>query len=964
MPFQGEKGITVRSPFHRLMPGDDVEERPANPPEAGEAVVGYQPDSAKGLIRAEELPSAAAALADLFPEEEPSEQDSSAAPLESEQKDTVISVETQPTAPESPLPKKRRSIFSWFFGSKDSEGANTQPPISGEAPQAANHSDEARPLTPEGASEDAKPATECTGPQAETGETPIVAAQLPPAAELLAEIFPPDQDTTKPATIAQPECDLDTAAEVRSEALVEEVPNVIASRDSTANVDRQLPELAKPEDPAQHESHEELPPQPQAAWPPAPDTVAPSASKEFRGDLEPRTGKEASASAEPESLPERTEHTEPRRAAYRDWALEEKLASHREWIDSHGAAGQRADLSGAELEAGDLISVNLRMADLHDANLRAADMLLADLRDACLVRADLEESCLVGANLEGANLEGASLETAMGLVPRQFAGANLRDALLAPHLMEFEAASKFTRDAQQAHRYFAAMTITSALSWLLVWKTKDAQLISDAAVLPFLHSRTAAAALPTAESYLIIPVMLLVLYLMFHFHLQRLWESVQELPAIFPDGQELGEGEPSIIIGLLRTHFRWMNPDPSSTHLVERAISILAAYGVIPATLVLFWVRYLTRQEIHGTILQTALVTVATGVSIHAVTKVGRPPERWDFERRLSQRILAKTKAVNPVSIAVALGLALLVISAGTIAGIPHDRARAPQYGTADVRRWAPTLFWWLGYDPYPDLTEASLSVRPEFGNLDDDQVPSVDGARLNDARLRYAQAYGVFLANAHMLHADLQGAFLSQADLRGADLGQSWLGFAVLDQAHMYRANLDRSKLDHADLRRADLRAANLSHSSLEDAILEDARLDGASLYTSRLDGATLTRADLEKADLRDAYLAGAHMDHADLQGTYLWSANLSGADLGGARLGGAILIDASLRGANLGGAQFAGTVLNNTDFRATSLEGADMRGALGLTASQVCSAKSRRGVILDDALEMQVEAQCGGTH
>ena len=116
-----------------------------------------------------------------------------------------------------------------------------------------------------------------------------------------------------------------------------------------------------------------------------------------------------------------------------------------------------------ELEASDLISVNLRLADLHDANLRASDLLLADLRDACLVRADLEEACLVGANLEGANLEGASLETAMGLVPRQFAGANLRDALLAPQLMEFEAVAAFQRASQNAFRYFGAMTAVSVL---------------------------------------------------------------------------------------------------------------------------------------------------------------------------------------------------------------------------------------------------------------------------------------------------------------------------------------------------------------------------------------------------------------------------------------------------------------------------------------------------------------------
>ncbi len=89
-------------------------------------------------------------------------------------------------------------------------------------------------------------------------------------------------------------------------------------------------------------------------------------------------------------------------------------------------------------------------------------------------------------------------------------------------------------------------------------------------MIPFLHSRAAAAALPTAESYLIVPVVLFILYLLFHFHVQRLWDSVLELPAIFPDGRTLGEREPWIVVGLLRTHFRWMNPDPTSTRLVEK----------------------------------------------------------------------------------------------------------------------------------------------------------------------------------------------------------------------------------------------------------------------------------------------------------------------------------------------------------------------------------------------------------
>jgi uncharacterized protein YjbI with pentapeptide repeats len=412
---------------------------------------------------------------------------------------------------------------------------------------------------------------------------------------------------------------------------------------------------------------------------------------------------------------------------------------------------------------------------------------------------------------------------------------------------------------------------------------------------------------------------------------------------------------------LLRTHFRWMNPDPSSTRLVEKSASLAAAYWIVPGTLLLFWARYLTRQEIHGTILHALLATSAVGMAAYATTKVGRPQERWAFENKLMQRAIDKFKEINPISLATTMGVILLLLSAGVIFGVPHDRSRSPQYGLASIRRWAPNAFWWLAYDPYADLTEASISQRPANWSGADDQISAVDGLRANNAKFRYAQAYGAFFANSHLWRADFQGAFLSEADLRGADLGQSNLRYAVMDHALMNHANLDRCNLDGADMRRADLREANLSYCSLENAILVDARLDGASFYTARLPGATLTRAILEKADLRESQLVGAHMDHADLRSAYLWSARLPGADLGGAQLESAILIDADLHGANLGGARLTGTVLNGAQLNGTSLEGADLRGALGLSANQVCSAKSRRGVMLDPDMETQVETLCG---
>ena len=542
-----------------------------------------------------------------------------------------------------------------------------------------------------------------------------------------------------------------------------------------------------------------------------------------------------------------------------DWAFEEKLAIHKEWVESQGHSGQKIDLVGAKLEGAELVGVNLRFADLQEADLKAADLLLADLRDTCLARTSLEEACLVGANLEGANMEGAALGTAMGLVPRQLAGANLRDATLPPQILEFPALADFARASRTAVWFFSATMSVSLLSWLMIWKTKDVQLISDSSIFPFLHSQAASTAFPTAEIYLIAPALLLAVYLTFQYHLQRLWDAVLELPAIFPDGHSLDEHRPWIVTGLLRVHFRWMNQDAPSTRFIEKAISILLAYWLVPLTLLCYWGRYLTRQDMHGSLLHVLLFAAATGVAVYSTTRVGRPEESFGAEKKLSAGLLRKLKSISFSHLIGALVVILFLLSLGTIKGVPHDVSRAPQFAAADIRRWAPTVFWSIGYEPYSDLTEAVISTKPAGWNGTDDQLGSVTGAHLNKTNFRYAQAYGVFLANGHLFRADFKGAFLSEADLRGADLGQSTLSLAILDRAQMSHTNLDRANLDGANMTRADLRGANLSYSSLVDATLVDVRLDGASLYSARLSGANLIRANLNKADFREAHMEGA---------------------------------------------------------------------------------------------------------
>ena len=56
-----------------------------------------------------------------------------------------------------------------------------------------------------------------------------------------------------------------------------------------------------------------------------------------------------------------------------------------------------------------------------------------------------------------------------------------------------------------------------------------------------------------------------------------------------------------------------MNQDAPSTRVIEKAISVFLAYWIVPATLLLYWLRFLTLQNIHGTVLQELLVVGAAG---------------------------------------------------------------------------------------------------------------------------------------------------------------------------------------------------------------------------------------------------------------------------------------------------------------------------------------------------------------
>ena len=638
--------------------------------------------------------------------------------------------------------------------------------------------------------------------------------------------------------------------------------------------------------------------------------------------------------------------------------LREIIESHALCLDTNSETGVPADFSGKNLAYAEMVDARLPDARFHKTNLKGADLTLADLRGAALVQANLAEANLLGTQLQQANLQGATLQGSTGLLRPQLAGANLFAAVLPESISPLEGLKLVRETARKAGWILCLTLLLNGLIWLRIFTTTDSQLVKDSSALPLSALQTT---LPFVPFYLFGPVVILSLYLCFHLYMQRLWDGIAQLPAIFPDGRRLDASLPWYARWSARGHFDWLRKSQSPLGFLEAAIAILLLYWVTPATVLLFWARYMTLEDLRGTTLQILLVVGAVAAALNfprmAGKAFGSDSPRLKTERKAaSRRNFLVLRIVPPV-----MGILLFLLSFGTFLGVPHDYRSMGEQPVRGIRAWAPDILWTFGYNPFAQLTESEVSTKPPGWSGQDEQIAAVKGANLNRLRLRYIQAYGAFFVKAHLWRTDLRNAYLSEADLREANLRQVDLQFAVLDRADLARATLPETDLRNANLDRADLRDANLSFALLSEATLLDATLDSANLYKSDMHSALLQRASLKKADLREANLENTNLNMASLEGAYLVSTSLGGARLKNADLSQAILTDADLRKSDLSGAHLDGAVLRGTNLAGTNLEGADLRGAEGLTATQVCSASTLLETQMDENLRQEVGSLCG---
>lgn len=635
------------------------------------------------------------------------------------------------------------------------------------------------------------------------------------------------------------------------------------------------------------------------------------------------------------------------------------LTQHLQWLVSDKAAGRQADLSGAQLEEIDLTGADLEYAVMRKTNLGGADLFRAQLQHAFLAQANLARANLLSAELCCADLQGANFEGAAGLIFSQLAGANLRGAVLPTSMSESGAAAHVHQLAKRVATMLVALLSLCVLAMARIVTTTDIQLIRNSSAVPVLHLGNA---LPMMAFFLVTPVVLVGLCIALHLRLLRLWEAVEASPAVFPSGRRLANCGPWIVMALGFDQFKWIRGHSAVLSRFESAIAAFLAYWVPAVTLVVFWARYLTVQDLHGAILDAFLVVSAVALATFLPGPAGlhvllSAKQAYSF-RPLAANVPLSLRA----AIVSGLGMIFALLSLGVIYGSPHSSASVTRarFGVAGPRDWAADVLWLIHLDPYANLAEQDVSTRPLHPDGPDDALAQTQGGRLHARSLRHAKAYGAFLAKAELGESDLRQADLSEADLRYADLHRSSLRWAVLDHAQLFHAKLEDSDLRGASLFGADLHEANISFASLGDANLNRARLDLSSLYRADLHAAQFVEANLEGADLREANLDRAVLARADLQNSYLSSAKLTGTDLTRAQLAHALLMQADLRHANLRGADLRGATLADSILSGANLDGADLRGASGLTVEQVCSAHIDSETQLDDSLALQVNDHC----
>jgi len=295
---------------------------------------------------------------------------------------------------------------------------------------------------------------------------------------------------------------------------------------------------------------------------------------------------------------------------------------------------KRAELSAANFSNADLFSAHCQRALMGEANLSKANLWYSNFYQANLERANLTEARLGHANLRRANLRLASLKKAdlrdadlsdsdlryadltdaILLETTPLAGMDLTGTRLPTDIAKFDGLNNVKEAATKASHLFTILLLGCLYSLLTVGTGFMAESQPGKLGLPFIYN-----AYITREGFsLVAPMVLLGLYCYLHLYLQRLWEHLALLPAIFPDGMPLDKkAHPWVFVGYVRAHIPKLRALPrlplGRLHIwMVQAV----AFWFLPLTLAVFWWRSLADGHWWTTVVDSALTWLGVGLAL------------------------------------------------------------------------------------------------------------------------------------------------------------------------------------------------------------------------------------------------------------------------------------------------------------------------------------------------------------
>ena len=268
----------------------------------------------------------------------------------------------------------------------------------------------------------------------------------------------------------------------------------------------------------------------------------------------------------------------------------------------------------ADLEIALLDNANLQGAFLAKANLKGSILGNANLQGTLLYDANLQGADLWGAKLKGADIRNANLTGAKSLLAAQLAGLDLTGAKLPEDIHNFAGPLKVVEDASKHARYIFSAMLLSCLYAVLTVAT-HAPFIFDLVRIPVLNID-----LPATLFYRWSPPVLLALYWYFLVYLQRLWEKVADLPAVFPDGYPLDKKVyPWLLTEIIHAHVPKLREiDPPRMFKRQRAFSVFFAWFAVPATLLFIICKYWTADDNVWSTIQIGVAITAVGIGVES----------------------------------------------------------------------------------------------------------------------------------------------------------------------------------------------------------------------------------------------------------------------------------------------------------------------------------------------------------